>query len=160
MSEPYDSTADTLRHIAQVRDLMSGCVIALLQRAAVHDRSKLSDPEKEAFDRCTPVLKTLAYGTEEYTASLRALGPALRHHYDENSYYPEHYQDGVTGMDLFDVIEMACDWVAASRRMAKADQPPSVNMEMNVKWFAIEPQLAAILERTVRRIETFPAGEP
>jgi hypothetical protein len=34
-----------------------------------------------------------------------------------NSHHPEHYGNrGISGMDLFDVVEMMCDWMAAARR--------------------------------------------
>jgi hypothetical protein len=73
----YDSTSDTLRHIMEVRDLLGRCVIELSERSARHDASKLQEPEKSVFDRVTPLLKSLAYGSEEYRASLKDMGPAL-----------------------------------------------------------------------------------
>lgn len=87
----YDSSADTLAHIGRVRELMAATVERLTKRANVHDASKLESPEKEAFDRLTPRLKGLTYGSEEYRASLAELQIPLRHHYEHNSHHPEHY---------------------------------------------------------------------
>jgi hypothetical protein len=58
-------------------------------------------------------------------------------------------------MDLFDLLERACDWVAAARRTADAGK--GVSVEINARRFGIEFQLAAILERTIRRLEGPPA---
>ena len=60
------------------------------QRALVHDASKLEEPEKSAFDRATPNLKSLAYGSGAYYAALKEVGPALQHHYAANDHHPGH----------------------------------------------------------------------
>ena len=44
--------------------------------------------EKELFDKWTPILKTLEYGSEEYKDSLKNLKVALDHHYENNSHHP------------------------------------------------------------------------
>ncbi len=144
----YDSRADTLQHIHQVRDHIGEFVAEMLERASIHDATKLLDNEKPAFDRETPKLKSLKFGTPEYKASLEALGPALEHHYTHNSHHPEHYSDGVAGMDLVDLVEMVCDWKAAAARTADAGE---VNLDAAVKRFGIEPQLASILRNTLDR---------
>jgi hypothetical protein len=146
----YDSTADTLRHIARVRDLLDAMAVALIERGRVHDASKLGPEEKPHFDRETPRLKSLTYGSDEYRESLKRLGEALRHHYAANSHHPEHYADGVAGMDLLDLVEMACDWKAASERAANADF--GKGLEVSIERFGIEPQLAAILRNTAERL--------
>jgi hypothetical protein len=46
----YDSTADTLLHIKRVAELLTQASCELINRANVHDNSKLSSPEKELFD--------------------------------------------------------------------------------------------------------------
>jgi hypothetical protein len=148
MTGAYDSRADTLAHISRVRDHLGAFVRHLLVRAEVHDQSKLSEPEKPAFDRETPKLKTLVFGSDDYKASLAALGPALQHHYSANSHHPEHYEDGIAGMDLMDLVEMFCDWVAAAERTAGSGKP---NLDVSVERFKIEPQLASILRNTLER---------
>jgi hypothetical protein len=72
MSDTYDSTQDTLDHIAKVEGYLSLIADYLRIRAAVHDQSKLQLPEKEIFDKVTPRLKTLTYGSDEYKAALSA----------------------------------------------------------------------------------------
>ena len=62
----YDSTADTLKHIKRVSQLLNLAAIDLINRGNVHDTSKLLPPEKDEFDRLTPILKDLEFGSEEY----------------------------------------------------------------------------------------------
>jgi hypothetical protein len=144
----YDSAADTLRHIHRVNHLLGDFACELIRRGQVHDESKLLSPEKDAFDRETPKLKTLTYGSDEYKASLAALGPALAHHYEHNSHHPEYYPDGVADMDLFDLVEMVLDWKAASERQAGA----KINLEVSFERFKIDPQLASIIRNTAHRL--------
>lgn len=87
----YDSTHDTLKHIRRVQELLIDAGLNLNWRGIVHDESKLEEPEKGMFDRATERLRGLTYGSDEYKASLKDLGPALRHHYLHNSHHPEHH---------------------------------------------------------------------
>lgn len=142
----YDSTADTLKHIRRVQELLGKMATDLLRRGEFHDESKLGPEEKPLFDEMTPLLKTLTYGSDEYKASLEKLGAALRHHYAVNSHHPEHFENGVAGMTLLDVVEMLCDWKAASERTKDGDFAKSI--EIGIDRFKIEPQLASILRNT------------
>lgn len=144
----YDSTADTLPHIKRVNELIIKFCSQLLERARCHDESKLSSPEKEAFDEETPKLKELVYGTDAYRESLKMLGPALQHHYKMNSHHPEHYPNGISGMDLFDLVEMFLDWKAASER----GKDGKLNIPSNAQRFHINEQLTSILANTVDRM--------
>ena len=50
-------------------------------------------------------------------------------------------------MDLFDLVEMLCDWMAAAQR----NPSDGVRLDLNVRAFGIEPQLASILSNTLAR---------
>lgn len=143
----YDSKADTLEHIGTVRDFLGEAAADLIERGRLHDTSKLGPEEKPLFDKMTPLLKTLTYGSDEYKASLKELSTALEHHYKVNSHHPEHYQNGVAGMSLLDLVEMFCDWRAASRRTKDGDFYKSI--EIGIERFKIEPMLAQILRNSV-----------
>lgn len=144
----YDSRADTLAHVHKVRDNIETFVAAMLTRGRLHDASKLGPPEKSAFDAALPKLAGLAYGSPKYRASVREMWPALQHHYRHNSHHPEHYGTaGVAGMDLFDLVEMVCDWMAAAER----NPGDGVKLDYNVRVFGIEPQLASIPANTLAR---------
>ena len=144
-----DSTADTLEHIRQVSARLDAVRRMIIDRANSHDASKLGDVEKPFFDEMTPKLKTLTYGSQEYKDSLAALGPALTHHYANNSHHPEHYENGIAGMCLLDLIEMYCDWQAATLRTKNGDFAKSLGI--NAERFKMDPQLASIFRNTFER---------
>lgn len=144
MSNEYDSTADTLRHIKVVNTNLIDFATALLNRARKHDDSKLGPVEKPHFDRESPKLAELKYGTPEYMASLGRLQEALVHHYAANRHHPEHYDNGVNDMSLIDVVEMFCDWVAASKRTKGG----KLNLTASFERFDFDPQLASIFRKT------------
>ncbi len=148
----YDSTADTLKHIKRVNELLIDASIELLKRAQRHDESKLHEPEKSLFDKMTPILKNLKYGTPEYSASLLELKVALDHHYAHNSHHPEFYgSKGINGMDLFDIIELFFDWKAATERTADGSIHKSI--EINNKRFGMGDQLAQIFTNTANNLK-------
>jgi Family of unknown function (DUF5662) len=72
---------------------------------------------------------------------------ALDHHYLQNTHHPEHYQNGIDGMSLLDLVEMLIDWKAASER-----HPEGMNIarsiEVSSRRFSIGEQLKQILLNT------------
>ena len=148
MSGAYDSRADTFAHIHHVRDNIGVFVAEMLRRGRSHDASKLSDVEKPRLDEVLPMLEGVAYGSPAWDDVVNQAADALAHHYRHNTHHPEHYgNDGVAGMDLFDLVEMVCDWMAAARR----NPADGVKVAYNVQKFGIERQLAAIIENTLAR---------
>lgn len=143
----YDSTVDTLLHIKRVGELLIRFAKDLMWRSTYHDNSKLRDPEKSLFDEYTPKLAGCTYGSDEYKTFLESLRVGLEHHYKHNSHHPEHYSNGVEGMDLFDVVEMLLDWKAATERHNDGDIMKSI--DHNEKRFGISPQLAQIFRNTI-----------
>ena len=145
----YDSTHDTLNHCGRVNALLHICMLELSERARAHDASKYEEPEKSAFDRATPLLQTVEYGTPEYNAVKAQLGEALQHHYAHNSHHPEHYPNGMEGMSLLDLLEMLCDWKAAGERMQNGSLEASIRI--NRERFGDSP-LLTVLENTRKEL--------
>lgn len=146
----YDSATDTRKHIAAVRRNLLRSIVLIRRRANSHDASKLSSPEKEMYDEFTPNLRELTYGSDEYKQSLKEMGAALQHHYEENSHHPEHFPNGIDGMSLLDLIEMLADWTAAVTRHADGDLMESVRI--NAVRFEMDDQLVQILKNTIREM--------
>lgn len=96
----YDSAKDTMEHIGNVRTFLGDIMTLVGLRSKHHDESKLQSPEKEMFDEFTPKLRELTYGSQEYKQALVDMGPALEHHYAENSHHPEHFQPVTEETDL------------------------------------------------------------
>lgn len=140
--------SETWAHINQVQRLLTEVIVGLQTRLLNHDKSKLEPPEVAIFAEYTPKLRGTTYGSEEYKRFLAEMKPALDHHYAKNSHHPEHFADGINGMDLLDLLEMLADWKAATMRHDDGDLRRS--LAINKERFGIGDQLAAILENTAR----------
>lgn len=145
--EEYDSRPDTYAHIVRVQELLAPVAAELVRRGIEHDRSKLHPPERDTFDAYTPKLKASTYGSDEYKDFLAGMAGSLRHHYAENRHHPEHFQDGIDGMTLIDLMEMLADWKAATERHEDGDMARS--MAIQQERFGISDQLLRILGNTV-----------
>jgi hypothetical protein len=140
----YDSTQDVLNHKDAVEDLLTDVSACLEFRARNHDDSKFCSPEKEMFDQWVPELQQRTFGSPEYKQALQEMGPALQHHYQMNRHHPEHFEEGINEMNLLDLIEMVCDWVASAT--ARGNQ---VCITYQCQRFGIDEQLANILQNTI-----------
>jgi len=147
----YDSGPDTKRHIKNVTLLIQEFRDTLGYRAFMHDDSKLQEPEKAGFDQATSRLRLLTYGSDEYKAALAELKPTLDHHYANNRHHPEHFKNGINDMTLIDLIEMFCDWKAATLRHDDGDFGRS--LEINKTRFGLSDQLLAIFKNTKDALE-------
>src|SRR6266487_1604582 len=146
---PSDYVKDLVDHKQRVAYYMQAVANDLFRRAAVHDNSKLSPEEFEAYDEAFPNFKKYAFGTEEMQAVYDRIRPALQHHFQANDHHVEHFEHGIDDMSLVQLIEMLCDWLAASER-SQVDF--STGLEMNRKRFHIDDQLFGILKSTVIQI--------
>jgi hypothetical protein len=144
----YSSKDDTLEHIANVEELIETIKDELCNRQYHHDESKLQSPEVEIFDEYTPKLKETTYGSDEYKQYLKEMSFALTHHYAVNRHHPEHFNNNVSHMNLVDLIEMICDWKAATLRHTDGDILKSI--EINQKRFGYSDELKQILINTIK----------
>ena len=138
----YDSFFKTMAHIERVRDLLMEMIVP---RAYNHDSSKLDTPEKEYFDEYIPKLDNTTYGSDEYYDCLKGMKVALDHHYKYNRHHPEHFVDGMQGMNLIDMIEMLADWKAASER---GDTSFYQSLIVNRDRYNISPEMFDLIYRT------------
>jgi hypothetical protein len=143
------SELETRKHIQEVQKNLAHVVKFLLTRAENHDKSKLSEPELSAFASTYGELGKCEYYSPEYKALLEKIRPAIQHHYKMNTHHMEHYQEGVTGMDLLDLIEMVCDWIAAVKRNKNGNILKSI--DINCEKHKVNEQLKLILKNTVVR---------
>jgi len=144
----YDSYYDTIEHKNIVAELLRIFMRELHNRSEVHDDSKLDAWEKPIFDEYTPKLKDCTYGSDEYKSYLREMEVALKYHYSVSPHHPEHYENGIKGMTLVDLVEMLCDWKAATLRHADGDILKSI--EINQNRFGYSDELKQIFLNTVK----------
>ena len=140
--------AETQKHIRKVQELMNLFLKEIISRGEHHDDSKLEEPELSGFAENTIKLGKVEYGSPEYSELLREVKPTIEHHYSKNRHHPEHWPNGIEDMTLVDILEMLCDWKAATARNKNGNIRKSI--EINSNKFKISPQLRLILENTVR----------
>lgn len=143
-----DCKRDTLKHSEEVGGNINKIIEHLIQRRVFHDASKLEEPELSVFTEFTPKLNTTTYGSDEYKRNTKKMKVALVHHYAENRHHPEFHAGGIFGMNLVDIVEMFCDWLAATTR--HDDGCIYRTIELNKK--GLDGQLKEIFENTAREI--------
>ena len=146
----YSSVPETQEHIKKVYENISKVMVELMARAKQHDQTKMKHGEVEYFDEYTPMLASCTYGSDEYKQFLKNLEPALIHHYAMNRHHPEHFENGIKGMNLIDILEMFCDWYAATKRHNDGDIMRSI--KINQERFNYSDDLKAIFENTFNDI--------
>lgn len=147
----YDSKADTLEHIRTLTFMLNNVVREFLHRIEIHDVGKLGVNEKPIFDEMTPKLKASTYMSDEYKGFLKHMDTALQHHYATNRHHPEFFDHGIQGMNLIDLLEMLCDWFAATKRHANGDLMKSI--DLNATRFGYGAELIAIFKNTARWLQ-------
>jgi hypothetical protein len=146
---PSDFLADLIDHKRRVGLYLQNVANALFGRAVVHDNSKFLPVEYEAYDNAFPEFKKHAFGSEGMKAVYESIKPALDHHLHSNRHHPEYFKNGIDDMNLLDVIEMTCDWLAASGR---SEVDIFKGLEMNKERFSISDQLYCIIKNTVTEL--------
>ena len=142
---------NTIKHIESVRKYIRLFVDKLTTRGVEHDRLKLESPEVEIFTEYTPKLASSKYGSEEYNDFLKEMNVALQHHYANYRHHPEHFNKGINDMNLIDIVEMLCDWKAASLRQHDGNLLKSI--ELNANRFGYDDQLKQIFINTAKMFD-------
>lgn len=142
----YDSRPDTMQHIGGVRRRLTEVTTDIHKRWMHHDNSKLMQPELSIFNEFTPLLKTMTYGSKKYMNCLDKMQEGLVHHYACNDHHPEHFANGIHDMNLMQMIEMLCDWKAATMRHNDGDLRKSI--KHNAKRFGYGNEIEHLLMST------------
>lgn len=134
----------TTKHKAWVAWFLLRFSFSFIWRAVTHDLSKYGWVEAPLFARVLPRLAESTYGSDEYRATLKEIGPAIKHHNTNNRHHPEHFGElGIRGMNLVDLVEMFCDWNAAVKRHNDGDITRSI--KKNADRFNYDLDLQQIL---------------
>lgn len=143
----YKTTLDLENHLQLIRANIL-CVISLLaQRGIEHDKSKFSSIELESYIDVKDKLSEVAFGSVEYDAIKVSIQPAIDHHYIHNRHHPEHFNNGVNDMNIIDLIEMFCDWLAANKRNSQNN--PHDSIEICGEKYQIPNMLKQIFHNSV-----------
>jgi len=149
---------ETRKHIIMVCKYVNMFAAEMLKRAYAHDASKLEEPEKAIFDKYTPLLAGVSFGSEEYKSHIKEMKVAIEHHHSKNKHHPEYndingysfqtLNDPIRAMDLFDIVEMVCDWLAASKRHTDGSIGKSV--AICAEKYHMDEQLVAVIRNTLQ----------
>jgi len=140
---------ETTKHKLWVMWYISKACAVLLKRGIKHDLSKYSKTQEPYFRKYGKKLKKLTYGSPEYKENMELLKPAIDDHYRKERHHPEHYKDTedwlspLHRMSTFDIIEMLCDWRAATRR--HSDSTMKKSLDINAKRFDYDEVTKSIL---------------
>ena len=143
-----ESTHIIQRHVDYVNLLMKNAVSELLRRASVHDSSKFVEPEKPYYDYGYAPDKQHPFGTPEYYAVKKEMAPGINHHYANNDHHPEYFPNGMAGMSLFSIMEMAMDWLAASDYSGREDGDIFSSVDHLQNKFGFDDMFKSILINT------------
>ena len=149
-TDEFSACMEVLDHVKKVKHYLEIIIEKLEERGNKHDQSKTEDPEVSIFAEYTPKLKASTYGSEEYNAFLKEMKVALDHHYAQNRHHPEHFKSGIDDMTLVDLVEMICDWKAAT--LKHNDGNILRSLDINSKRFNMDPQVYKILKNTVEQL--------
>ena len=151
---------DTRKHQQLVAEKMVKCAKRLLDKGMAHDASKFSEIEKRTYTE--PVWKlnhnNVEYGSEKYNRLVAQMDEGWEHHIAENDHHPQWFEkfgsqtldDPIKAMDMFALIEMLCDWIAASRRN---NSRACDAMRFLKKKYPLDSQIECILNNTLDLIE-------
>jgi hypothetical protein len=149
---------DTCKHQQTVCNLLLEVSKKFIDRAMDHDASKLEEPERSHYIEPVYALnhEEVPYGSERYKELTAQMGKGWEHHKFTNDHHPEFFEtpvspdDTLGAMNLFAIMEMLCDWVAASKRRGNE---PSEALKFLVKRIHIDDQVYLILLNTLNIIE-------
>lgn len=136
---------DTLDHKTKIGTLMLDISRDIMQRALVHDNSKLLDPtECEGFSNYD--LSTVPFNSPEFNEMKKKMEPAIDHHVTTNRHHMEYHGCDVTNVTLVDLLEMLCDWRAAGMR--RSDSSIERSIETMGDRYNLSEDLRKILKNT------------
>ena len=136
-----------LGHRHDVSRCLSVLVESLMDRSVCHDLDKF---HPEVVDKHCEMFENFQknrppYGTPEYDQVRERFAQILERHYQANRHHPEHFRNGIEGMNLVDVMEMVCDWVAATPK----DQDLFDAVGLNCSKYGIDRQLMCLIVKTI-----------
>lgn len=125
-------------------------IVNLNERAVIHDESKLGPNELEDYTKAMESFSANPFGTEGYDEIRKNIQKSVEHHYANNRHHPEHFQNGINGMDLVDILEMVADWKSASENSLGGNFDMMKSITTLSEKYGISPQLTQIIVNTVK----------
>ena len=138
-----------LRHIMTVQALLRRFARQLLNRADNHDLSKLTPDELGGMIEIDSIADKFGLNSPEYMAALS--GTAIKLHRSRYSHHPEYHLNGVEDMNIFDLVEMVCDWKVANQLRGHPEWKKSVGMM--AERFSLSSEYALLVNLIAKALE-------
>ena len=119
-----------------------------MTRGNQHDLSKYESEEFPVYAGQIDEFEKHFYGSDGYNKAKAAIRPATEHHFKHNRHHPEHFPNGIEGMNLVDLLEMLCDWKSATENHPQHPGDLKTSFAVATKKYKISPQLNQILYNT------------
>ena len=158
MDNTFDFLCDIILHVGEVQENIEEFTSELKKRGLAHDRTKFLALEFDAFVSTREDFKRANYGSEEYKRCVDEAHGAVVHHHENNRHHTHYHKNGIDDMNMIDIIEMVCDWKAASRRSPDMDFAGSIDHAF--KKYGVGKQLGRILKNTFEQLGWIKPGEP
>lgn len=155
-TEALDTIKYIIDHKNIVRDRLRYLAYQLLERADSHDDSKLKNPEIRWLIEMDKEPR-YDYGSPEYLDKKKRYEKFFNHHYANNRHHPEHFTNGVDGMNLTDLCEYLIDITSYHSEMHPEQVIKTVNSQ--AERFGLDEQLIQILKNTLYEYFTCFGGE-
>lgn len=136
-------------HKFVVLQFLNAMIQDLIKRGETHDNTKFTEDEFSDVVAAIDELKQFPYGSPEYDEVRKKWWHGFEKHYKKNRHHPEHFADGIEEMTLTDLMEMLCDWKAATLR---STHPTNIGnaIRIGTEKYNIPPVLVKILENTAK----------
>jgi len=151
--EMFEQFTDRLRGMTYGSEEYKQCLEEMKQSALLHHyENNRHHPEHfegcwqkntEAISRCDHLILALTEMQVQYPDD----NYVFKHSLNLIEAYKKTLESNVNAMNLIDVVEMICDWLAAGKRHADGNIYRSI--EINTERFGLSPQLVSILLNTV-----------
>lgn len=142
--------ADTSEHRKKVRDVLQLAVQEILSRGRMHDDSKYDPVEMDSYVEPVWALnhEEVSYGSERYKELTALMGPGWEHHKTTNDHHIEFLRcaDPVPSLNLFILLEMCADWIAAASRRGN---DPALALDGIKAKYPLDAQVEALMRNTI-----------
>lgn len=136
-------------HRLRVFQLMSKISQEVMLRGNRHDETKLDPEELPHYVATIDEFDKHQFGSDGYVKAKDSLGSAVVHHYKHNRHHPEHFNNGIEGMNLVDLLEMLADWKSATQNHPEKPGDMAKSLAWAIGKYKISPQLTQILLNTI-----------
>ena len=100
--------AEYAAHRARVHDILSSISRELVVRARAHDKSKMGSPE---YDNYEEFYENKDGTLDQRISAGRSYSMAEQLHAKANDHHPEHFEDGIAGMNIIQLVEFVADFL-------------------------------------------------